>query len=129
MKFKSENYGLNEKNNKHRKNGYKFDGILKILIKVDSNPSNINICYYLKKTNIAFKFFWNKHLKNLNIKKYLKNLVNPFHLHVIDTFHTVNPNKRTYFTRLKKSKELKKGKNWWTSSNVLFVELSGKERI
>ena len=46
--FKPEFYGLRKKMNYAQKNGYKFNEIMNLTIKIDSNPSSINIHYYLK---------------------------------------------------------------------------------
>ena len=47
MKFKTEFYGLNKKIKKAQRNGFIFNQIKKLTIKIYSNLSNINIRYYL----------------------------------------------------------------------------------
>ena len=48
MEFKTEFYGLNKKIKNARENGYIFNQINKLTIKIYSNLSNINIQYHLR---------------------------------------------------------------------------------
>ena len=48
MEDKSEFYGFNNKIKNARRNGFRFDQINKLTMKIYSNPSKINIRYYLK---------------------------------------------------------------------------------
>ena len=48
MEFKTEFYGLKKKIKNARRNSFKYIQIIKLTIKISSNVSNINICYYLK---------------------------------------------------------------------------------
>ena len=48
IEFKTEFYGLNKKIKNAQRNGFIFNQINKLTIKIYSNLSNINICYYLK---------------------------------------------------------------------------------
>ena len=48
MEFKTEFYGLNKKIKNARESDFIFNQINKLTLKIYSNLSNINICYYLK---------------------------------------------------------------------------------
>ena len=48
MEFKSEYYGLRKNIKNARNNGFIFNEIVKLTIKIYSTLSRMNICYYLK---------------------------------------------------------------------------------
>ena len=81
MEFKTEFYGLNKKIKNARRNGFVFNQINKLTIKILSNLSNINIHYHLTlgASPLHRQFFINL-LKNRDyIQTHCNDLNNPFH--------------------------------------------------
>ena len=48
MEYKPLFYGLSKKIKNARKNCFRFSGIVKLTLKVDSSLSNLHVCYFLK---------------------------------------------------------------------------------
>ena len=82
MEFKIEFYGLNRKIESARRNGFVFNQINKLIIKVYGSLSNFNICYYLQSRILICqnRLFFELFLQN---KEYVKtncnDLNNLFH--------------------------------------------------
>ena len=81
MEFKTEFYGLNKKIKNARENGYIFNQINKLTIKIYSNLSNINIQYHLRlgASPLHRQFFKNLAQNRDYIQTHCNNINNPFH--------------------------------------------------
>ena len=81
MEFKTEFYGLNKKIKNARENGYIFNHINKLTIKIYSNLSNINIQYYLKHCiPMGQRLFFRRIAHNRDyIQTHCNDINNPFH--------------------------------------------------
>ena len=81
MEFKTEFYGLNKKIKNAQRNGFIFNQINKLTIKIYSNLSNINICYYLKhRIPMCHRLFFKTLSQNPNyVKTHCTDYNNGFH--------------------------------------------------
>ena len=93
MEFKTEFYGLNKKIKNARENGYIFNQINKLTIKIYSNLSNINIQYHLRLgASPLHRQFFKKISKNRDyIQTHCNDLNNPFHFACRQWFLYNNP--------------------------------------
>ena len=93
MEFKTEFYGLNKKIRNARKNGYIFNQINKLTIKIYSNLSNINIQYHLRlgASPLHCQFFKKISHNRDYIQTHCNNLRNPFHFACRQWFLYNNP--------------------------------------
>ena len=79
--LKSQFYGLSKKVKNAGNNGFTFDQIIKLTMKIDSSLSNINIQYYL---NFPIPIMHRQFLKIISqnpdyVKTYFNDFNNPFH--------------------------------------------------
>ena len=74
-------YELNKKLTDARENGFIFNQINKLTIKIYSNLSNINICYYLKlRIPMCHRLFFRRISQNREyIQTHCNDRRNPFH--------------------------------------------------
>ena len=81
MKFKFHIYGLNKKFRNAQKSGIRFSQLVKFTIKIVSNLSKINICFYIKlRVQILHRqFFRIISLKPEYVKTHCNDLYFTFH--------------------------------------------------
>ena len=93
MEFKTEFYGLNKKIKNAQRNGFKFNHINKLTIKIYSNLSNINIHYYLKhQIPMGQRLFFRRIAKNRDyIETHCNDINNPFHFACRQWYNLNNP--------------------------------------
>ena len=73
-------YELNKKLAIARERGFKFNQIIELTIKINSNLQNINICYYLKHhTPMCHRLFFRRISQSKEYKNFCNDINNPFH--------------------------------------------------